>query len=190
MISIKFLFKDSKSGHKGEVPSLFNQKKSKYLQQFDSQGLPKSYQAVNGFYQISKASTFVQWAKSREKHPRQAVSNCKSKKGGGDWSTIAQFEASRVQAEAPLFETGEPLSVVPEGRESAETTMNQDEAASPPTADAGVAAVMAAEATRLDAIEKRQDEAGKILMYMETANLPVFDSITTARMAEVHAAGG
>jgi hypothetical protein len=34
MISIKFLFKDSKCGRKGEVPSLFNQKKSKYLQQF------------------------------------------------------------------------------------------------------------------------------------------------------------
>jgi hypothetical protein len=48
MISIKFLLKGSKSGRKGEVPSLFNQKKSKYLQQFDSQGLPKSYQAGNG----------------------------------------------------------------------------------------------------------------------------------------------
>ncbi len=33
------------------------------------------------FYQISEASTLVQWAKSREKHPRKAVSNCKSKKG-------------------------------------------------------------------------------------------------------------
>jgi hypothetical protein len=53
MISIKFLFKDSKSGRKGEVPSLFNQKKSKYLQQFDSQDLPMSYQAANGFNQIS-----------------------------------------------------------------------------------------------------------------------------------------
>jgi hypothetical protein len=81
MIFIKFLFKDSKSGRKGEVPSLFNQEKSKYLQQFDSQGLPKSYQAANGFYQISEASTFVQWAKSREIHPGKAVSNCKSKKG-------------------------------------------------------------------------------------------------------------
>jgi hypothetical protein len=50
MISIKFLFKDSISGCKGEVPSLFNQKKSKYLQQFDSQGLPKSYQTANGFF--------------------------------------------------------------------------------------------------------------------------------------------
>jgi hypothetical protein len=27
---------------------------------FDSQGLPKSYQAANSFYQISKASTIVQ----------------------------------------------------------------------------------------------------------------------------------
>jgi hypothetical protein len=55
------LFKDSKSGRKGEVPSLFNQKKSN-LQQFDSQGLPKSYRVANGFYQIFNPSTFVQWA--------------------------------------------------------------------------------------------------------------------------------
>jgi hypothetical protein len=53
------LFKDSQSGGKGEVPSLFNQKKSKYLQQFDSQGFPKSNQAANGFIKF-KASTFVQ----------------------------------------------------------------------------------------------------------------------------------
>jgi hypothetical protein len=59
---------------------------------------------------------------------------------GGDWSTVAQFEASLVQAEAPVFEAGELLSVVPKGRESAETTMNQDEAAGPPPADAGAAA--------------------------------------------------
>ena len=61
MISIKFLFKDSKSGHKGEVPSLFNQKKSKYLQQFDSQGLPEDYQVGYGFLtKLQKAGTFVQ----------------------------------------------------------------------------------------------------------------------------------
>ncbi len=69
--------------------------------------------------------------------------------------------------------------MVPEGRESAETTMNQDEAAGPPPADAGAAA-----AARLDAIEKRQDEADEILIYLETAILPVFDYDTTARMAE------
>jgi hypothetical protein len=55
--------------------------------------------------------------------------------------------------------------VVPEGRESAETTMNQGEAAGPPPADAGEAA---AEATRLDAIEKLQDEADEILILTFT----------------------
>jgi hypothetical protein len=81
MISIKFLFKDSKSGRKGEVPSLFNQKKSKYLQQFDSQGFPKSYQAGNGFYQISKASTFVQWAKKQRKPSQRSGFQLQIKKG-------------------------------------------------------------------------------------------------------------
>jgi hypothetical protein len=42
-------------------PSLFNQKKSKYLQQFDSQGLPEDYQVDNGFLaKLQKAGTFVQ----------------------------------------------------------------------------------------------------------------------------------
>jgi hypothetical protein len=40
------------------------------------------------------------------------------------------------------------------------------------------------EAARLDAIEKHQDEAEEILFYLETAILPVFESVTTARMAE------
>jgi hypothetical protein len=100
----------------------------------------------------------------------------------GEWSTVAQFEATLVQPEAPVFEAEDHLSVVPEGRESAETTMNQDEAAGPPPADAGAAA--AAEDARLDAIEKSQDEADEILIYLETAILPLFDSVTTAHMAE------
>jgi hypothetical protein len=41
-----------------------------------------------------------------------------------------------------------------------------------------------AEAARLDAIEKRQDEAEEILYYLERAILPVVDTITTARMAD------
>jgi len=75
MISIKFLFKDSKSGRKDE------QKKSIYLQQFDSQGLPKSYQAGNGFYQISKSSTFVQWAKKQRKTSQTSGFQLQIKKG-------------------------------------------------------------------------------------------------------------
>jgi hypothetical protein len=84
------------------------------------------------------------------------------------WSTAGQKEAP--------FVLEETLSTVPEGRESAETTMNQEEAAGPPPA--------AAEAARLDAIEKHQDEADEILIYMEATILPVFDSITTPRMAD------
>ncbi len=95
----------------------------------------------------------------------------------GDWSTVAQFEASLVQPEAPVLEAEDILSIIPEGRESAETTMNQDDAADPPPADAGAAA---AEAARLDAIEQRQDEAEEILVYLETAILPFVESVTTA----------
>ena len=62
--------------------------------------------------------------------------------------------------------------------------MNQDgQAANPPPADAATAAA-AAEAARLDAIEKRQDEAEEILIYMEATILSVFDSITTPRIAD------
>jgi hypothetical protein len=87
-----------------------------------------------------------------------------------------------------VLEAEDILSTVPEGRESAETTMNQEDAVAPPAADAGAvaaaAAAAAAEAARLDAIEKRQDEAEEILYYMERAILPVIDTITTARMAD------
>ncbi|MFN9938565.1 MAG: hypothetical protein ACK56I_03745, partial [bacterium] len=62
--------------------------------------------------------------------------------------------------------------------------MNQEEAAVPPAADAGAAVAAAAEAARLDAIEKRQDEAEEILYYVEGAILPVVDTATTARMAD------
>jgi hypothetical protein len=83
MISIKFLFKDSKSGRKGEVPSLFNQKKSKYSI-FNSL-IHKVYQrAIKPpmvFIKFQKQVPLFNGPKSREKHPRQAVSNCKAKKG-------------------------------------------------------------------------------------------------------------
>jgi flagellar biosynthesis GTPase FlhF len=58
--------------------------------------------------------------------------------------------------------------------------MNQDDqAANRPPAEAA-----AVEAARLDAIEKRQDEAEEILIYMEATILSVFDFITTPRMAD------
>jgi hypothetical protein len=78
-----------------------------------------------------------------------------------------------------VLEAEDILSVVPEGRKTAETTMNQDDAADPPNADAGAAA-----AARLDAIEQRQDEAEEILVYLETAILPIVESVTSARMVD------
>jgi hypothetical protein len=61
MISSKFLFKRFQKWAQRRGPSLFNQRKSKYLQQFDSQGLPEDYQADTGFLaKLQKAGTFVQ----------------------------------------------------------------------------------------------------------------------------------
>ena len=62
MISIKFLFKDFKNGRKGEVPASSIKGNQNIFNSFDSQDLPEGYQAANGFYQIFKPSTFVQWA--------------------------------------------------------------------------------------------------------------------------------
>ncbi len=115
------------------------------------------------------------------RHPGFSEEHLDSTPAAGDWSTVAQFEASLVQPEVPVLGAEDILSTVPEGRESAETTMNQEDAAAPPP---GAGAAAAAEAARLDAIEKRQDEAEEILYYMERAILPVIDTITTARMAD------
>ena len=57
----QFLFKRFQKWAQRRGPSLFNQRKSKYLQQFDSQGLPEDYQADTGFLaKLQKAGTFVQ----------------------------------------------------------------------------------------------------------------------------------
>jgi hypothetical protein len=54
---------------------------SKYFQiVLTQQLLAKGYQAVKGFTN-SIVGTLVQGSKSREKHPEQAVANCKIKKG-------------------------------------------------------------------------------------------------------------
>ena len=66
----------------GWGPSLFNQKKSKYLQQFDSQGLPEDYQVGNGFLtKLQKQVPLFKRPKSRENIPDKRFPNCKSKKG-------------------------------------------------------------------------------------------------------------
>ena len=77
MFSSKFLFKRFQKWAQRRGPSLFNQRKSKYLLQFDSQGLPEDYQADTGFLaKLQKAGTFAE-----KNIPDKAVSNCKSKKG-------------------------------------------------------------------------------------------------------------
>ena len=62
-VSIKFLFKDFKNGRKGEDPASSIKGNQNIFNSFDSQDLPKGYQAAKGFYQIFKPSTFVQWAR-------------------------------------------------------------------------------------------------------------------------------
>jgi hypothetical protein len=82
MFSIKFLFKDFKNGRKGEVPASSIKRNQNIFNSFDSQGLPEDYQVGNGFLtKLQKAGTFVQEAKSREKHPGQAVSKLQIKEG-------------------------------------------------------------------------------------------------------------
>jgi hypothetical protein len=70
MISIQILVQRFKNWAQGRDTQPLQSKEIKISSnRFDSQGLPKSYQAANSIYQISKASTFVQWAKSIENIP-------------------------------------------------------------------------------------------------------------------------
>ena len=55
--------KDFKNGLEGEVPASSIKGNQNIFNSFDSQDLPKGYQAARGFYQIFKPSTFVQWAR-------------------------------------------------------------------------------------------------------------------------------
>jgi hypothetical protein len=75
------------------------------------------------------------------------------------WSTEAQFEA-------PLAQDEEILSVVPEGRESAETTMSQEDVVIP-AAVAGVPPPTAPAMAAAELIEQRQDEAEEILISLD-----------------------
>ena len=73
--------KDFKNGLKLRSQPL-QSKEIKYLQKFDSKGLPKGYQAVNGFLaKLQKQVPLFKQAKSRKNIPDKAVSNCKSKEG-------------------------------------------------------------------------------------------------------------
>jgi hypothetical protein len=57
-------------------------KKSKFLQQFDSQGLPEDYQVGNGFLtKLQKQVPLFNRPKSRENIPDKRFPTCKSKKG-------------------------------------------------------------------------------------------------------------
>ena len=57
-------------------------KEIKYLQKFDSQGLPEGYQADTGFLaKLQKQVPLFNRPKAEKNIPDKAVSNCKSKKG-------------------------------------------------------------------------------------------------------------
>ena len=62
ILSTILVQKDFKNGLKGEDPASSIKGNQNIFNSFDSQDLPKSYQAANGSYQIFKPSTFVQWA--------------------------------------------------------------------------------------------------------------------------------
>jgi len=89
-----------------------------------------------------------------------------------NWSTAGQNEAPFVLEEA--------LSTVLEGRESAETTMNQEEARPPAAEDAAAAAAAAALA---EAIELKQDEAEEILLSIDVTILSISERVTTKKIA-------
>ena len=63
ILSTILVQKDFKNGLKGEVPASSIKGNQNIFNSFDSQDLPKGYQAAKGFYQIFKPSTFVQWAR-------------------------------------------------------------------------------------------------------------------------------
>ena len=57
-------------------------KEIKYLQKFDSKGLPEGYQADTGFLaKLQKQVPLFNRPKAEKNIPDKAVSNCKSKKG-------------------------------------------------------------------------------------------------------------
>jgi hypothetical protein len=89
------------------------------------------------------------------------------------WSTAGQHEAP--------FVLEETLFTVPEGRESAETTMNQEEARPPAAEDAAAAA--AAAAAIAEAIELKQDEAEEILLSIDVTILSISERVTTKKIA-------
>ena len=63
ILSTILVQKDFKNGLKGEVPASSIKGNQNIFNSFDSQDLPKGYQAAKGFNQIFKPSTFVQWAR-------------------------------------------------------------------------------------------------------------------------------
>jgi len=73
--------KDFKNGLKLRSQPL-QSKEIKYLQKFDSQGLPEGYQADTGFLaKLQKQVPLFNRPKAEKNIPDKAVSNCKSKEG-------------------------------------------------------------------------------------------------------------
>jgi hypothetical protein len=88
-----------------------------------------------------------------------------------NWSTAGQHDAP--------FVLEETLSTVPEGRESAETRMNQEEARPSPAEDAAAAAVDAL----TEAVEQKQDKAKEILLSIDVTLLSISRRITSKKVA-------
>jgi hypothetical protein len=80
----------------------------------------------------------------------------------------------------PPFVLEETLSTVPEGREGAETRMNQEEARPSPAEDAPAAAAAAALA---EAIKQKQDKAEEILLSIDVTPLSISRRITSKKVA-------
>jgi hypothetical protein len=80
MISIKFLFKDSKCGRKCEVPAFSIKRNQNIFSSLIHRVDQRAIKLAKDFIKIQKQVPLFNGPKSREKHPRQAVFNCKSKR--------------------------------------------------------------------------------------------------------------
>jgi hypothetical protein len=88
MISIKFLFKDSKSGRKGEVPASSIKRNQNIFSSLIHRVYQRTIKPALDFIKTSKASTFVQWAKSRENIPDKRFPTASQKR---DFSANVHF---------------------------------------------------------------------------------------------------
>ncbi len=81
IISIKFLFKDSKCWRKGEVSASSIKRNQNIISSLIHRVYQRAIKSAMDFIKFQKQVPLFNGLKSREKkHPRQAVFNCKSKR--------------------------------------------------------------------------------------------------------------